>query len=192
ISATHKDLPTEIEAGRFRQDLYFRLNVVTIKLPALRERRDDIPRLAQYFLEQYAASYNLRCQAITPEAMAALMIYHWPGNVRELKNVIERSLVLADGESLQVSDLPGELKQSSKHAASTPAPSSGNSIAVDFSYDFKEVKRDFERQYIERCLSENGGNVTRTADLLGMHRQSLQHKLRELGITKRYTADDLE
>src|SRR5581483_2177862 len=133
ISATHKDLPTEIEAGRFRQDLYFRLNVVTIKLPALRERRDDMPRLAQYFLEQYAASYNLRCQAITPEAMAALMIYHCPGNVRELKNVIERSLVLADGESLQVSDLPGELKQSSKHAASTPAPSSGNSIAVDFS-----------------------------------------------------------
>src|SRR5262249_11528426 len=151
-----------------------------------------IPRLAQYFLEQYAASYNLRCQAVTPDAMSALMTYHWPGNVRELKNVIERSLVLADGESLQVSDLPAELKQSSKQSAPTQTTASSNAIAVDFNYDFKEVKRDFERQYIERCLSENGGNVTRTAELLGMHRQSLQHKLRELGITKRYAADDLE
>src|SRR5262249_51697296 len=114
ISATHKDLAAEIEGGRFRQDLYFRLNVVTIKVPALRDRRDDIPRLAQYFLEQYAASYNLRCQAITSDAMSALVTYHWPGNVRELKNVIERSLVLSDGEALEVSDLPPELKGTHK------------------------------------------------------------------------------
>jgi len=192
ISATHKDLATEIESGRFRQDLYFRLNVVTIKLPPLRERRDDIPRLAQHFLEQYADSYNLRCRALTNDAMAALMTYQWPGNVRELKNVIERSLVLSDGETLEVSDLPPELKGSSKQQTSTSAAATTNGIAVDFSYDFKEVKRDFERQYIERCLSENGGNVTRTAELLSMHRQSLQHKLRELGITKRYIAEGMD
>jgi len=190
ISATHKDLESEIEAGRFRQDLYFRLKVVTIELPPLRERKQDIPQLANFFCQHYARAYKLKCREIAPDAMARLLEYGWPGNVRELRNVIERSVVLADGAQLRASDLPAEIKEKSPRLQTPQSLTASNTISVEFTFDFREARRSFERLYIERVLQEAGGNVTRAAASLGMHRQSLQHKLRELGLTKRYSADE--
>jgi DNA-binding NtrC family response regulator len=187
VSATNKNLEVEIAEGRFRQDLYYRLRVVTIELPPLRERREDIPVLANEMLERYASLYGLRCREIDPEAMRHLVQYPWPGNVRELRNAIERSVVLAGGERLIVEDLPPEVV-TGVSAPAEPGSDAAN-ILVAFTADFKEAKREFERAYIERRLSETGGNVTRAAELLDMHRQSLQHKLRELGIKKRYAVE---
>ena len=116
-----------------------------------------------------------------------LVQYDWPGNVRELRNAIERAVVLANGERLAPSDLPPEIVKGSPRSAE-PA-SEGDTLAVPYLGDFKDARREFERIYIERRLAETGGNVTRAAELLDMHRQSLQHKLRELGIKKRYGVD---
>ena len=185
ISATHKDLDAEITGGRFRQDLYYRLRVVTIDLPPLRERREDIPILANDMLTRYASLYGLRCREIDPEAMRRMVQYDWPGNVRELRNAVERAVVMTNDERLGVDDLPPELERSTPRAAET----SGDALELPFVADFKEARREFERAYIERRLSETGGNVTRAAELLDMHRQSLQHKLRELGIRKKYLTD---
>lgn len=187
VSATHKNLESEIAEGRFRQDLYYRLRVVTIDLPPLRERREDIPLLANEMLKRYISLYGLRCREIDPEAMRRLMAYDWPGNVRELRNAIERSVVLANGDLLVVDDLPPEIAADVERRIDAVAPS--GDLLVPFLTDFKEARREFERVYIERRLAETGGNVTRAAELLDMHRQSLQHKLRELGIKKRYAVD---
>ena len=187
ISATHKDLDTEIAEGRFRQDLYYRLRVVTIDLPPLRDRREDIPILAADLLTRFASLYGLRCRELDPEAMRLLVQYDWPGNVRELRNAVERSVVLANGERLTVEDLPPEIVRGSPRAAEPAAD--GDNLEIPYLKDFKEARREFERIYIERRLAETGGNVTRAAELLDMHRQSLQHKLRELGIKKRYAVD---
>ncbi|HQR37580.1 MAG TPA: sigma-54 dependent transcriptional regulator [Blastocatellia bacterium] len=187
VSATHKDLDTEIAEGRFRQDLYYRLRVVTIELPALRERREDIPILANDMLTRYASLYGLRCREIDPEAMRRLVQYDWPGNVRELRNAIERAVVMTNDERLTVDDLPPELARQSTRSAEVAA--TGDTLSLPFVPDFKEARKEFERAYIERRLAETGGNVTRAAELLEMHRQSLQHKLRELGIKKKYLID---
>jgi DNA-binding NtrC family response regulator len=160
---------------------------VTIELPPLRERREDIPVLANDMLERYASLYGLRCREIDPEAMRLLVQYDWPGNVRELRNAIERSVVLASGDQLMVEDLPPEITVRSP--ARGEAVGDASTLVVPFVPDFKEARKEFERTYIERRLMETGGNVTRAAELLDMHRQSLQHKLRELGIKKRYTVD---
>ena len=188
ISATHKNLEAEIVDGGFRQDLYYRLRVVTIELPPLRDRRDDIPLLANDMLNRYASLYGLRCREIEPEAMRRLVEYPWPGNVRELRNAIERAVVLAGGDTLTVDDLPAELAADSGRSAAGAA-TDGDLMAIPFIDDFKEARKEFERAYIERRLAETGGNVTRAAELLEMHRQSLQHKLRELGIRKKYSVD---
>jgi DNA-binding NtrC family response regulator len=187
VSATHKNLEAEIAEGRFRQDLYYRLRVVTIELPPLRERREDIPVLANDMLERYASLYGLRCREIDPEAMRLLVQYDWQGNVRELRNAIERSVVLASGDQLVVEDLPPEIVE--RAPLRSEASGDASTLVVPFVMDFKEARKEFERIYIERRLMETGGNVTRAAELLDMHRQSLQHKLRELGIKKRYTVD---
>jgi DNA-binding NtrC family response regulator len=192
ISATHKNLESEIAEGRFRQDLYYRLRVVTVELPPLRERREDIPLLTTEMVKHYASLYGLRCSEIDPDAMRALIEYDWPGNVRELRNAIERSVVLASGDRLTPADLPAELSAPRRGGREEPvelADVDATHIVVPFVADFREARREFERTYIERRLAETGGNVTRAAELLEMHRQSLQHKLRELGIRKRYAAE---
>jgi DNA-binding NtrC family response regulator len=124
--------------------------------------------------------------------MRWLIEYDWPGNVRELKNAVERAMVLASGDELKPDDLPDELRVSpSKSGVATstpPAEQGGDGLSVPFTADFREDRREFERRYITRCLEEAGGNVTRAAAMLGMHRQSLQHKLRELGLARRYVA----
>jgi DNA-binding NtrC family response regulator len=197
ISATHRPLEQEIEKGGFRADLFYRLRVVTVDIPPLRERSEDIPALAEAFARLAAEKYSLPLRAISPAAMRRLVEYDWRGNVRELRNTIERAMVLAEGDVLQPRDLPDEIKP----AAATTVMQSGSTevanggVTVPFTADFREDRREFERRYIARCLEETGGNVTRAASMLGMHRQSLQHKLRELGLARRYVAvaaDSLE
>jgi DNA-binding NtrC family response regulator len=191
ISATNRDLEADVAAGKFRSDLYYRLRVVQIALPPLRERRDDIPLLATSFLQRYSAKYNLPCTAVSREAIARLLSYDWPGNVRELRNVIERGAVLADGPALQIADLPEEFQagknEATRHRATVEA---GDQLTIPYLEDFREARREFERAYIERCLIETGGNITRAAERIGMHRQSLQQKLKDLGLMRRFVITD--
>jgi DNA-binding NtrC family response regulator len=192
-------LEKAIEQGQFRADLYYRLRVVQINLPPLSERPSDIPLLASHFLKTYATKYGLKCTEISREALARLSAYSWPGNVRELRNVIERSAVLADGTRLKAEDLPEELA-SKRAAANVDAPAAHTTVEgesllpVPYLADFREARRAFERAYIERVLVETNGNVTRAAERVGMHRQSLQQKLKDLGLTRRYvvSADEAD
>jgi DNA-binding NtrC family response regulator len=189
ISATNVDLEKAVEAGKFRSDLYYRLRVVQIQLPPLRERTSDIPMLALHFLKSYATKYSLQCTNISPPALAKLTQYHWPGNIRELRNVIERSAVLADGATLQPSDLPEEIHAKSKVAETPVVIDDGDILPIPYLEDFREARKAFERAYIERCLIETNGNVTRAAEKVGMHRQSLQQKLKDLGLSRRYVVN---
>ncbi|HYO99929.1 MAG TPA: sigma-54 dependent transcriptional regulator [Pyrinomonadaceae bacterium] len=197
VSATHRPLEQEIEKGNFRADLFYRLRVVTVEIAPLRERREDIPALAESFMRLAAERYKMPVRAIAPAAMRRLVEYDWPGNVRELRNAVERAMVLAEGDELTARDLPEEINAhggaTQSAAASRPAPEdAGDGLSVPFTADFREDRREFERRYIARCLEETGGNVTRAATILGMHRQSLQHKLRELGLARRYVTLDAD
>ncbi len=183
ISATHRDLPGEIAAGKFREDLYYRLRVVTLELPALRDHAQDIPLLASAFLQQLSARHNRRPH-FSREALALLERYQWPGNVRELRNAIERTVVLTSGDEITVADLPEEIrtgKSQTGSAAANDAPSADSFLGES---DFREAKRQFEITYLKRKLEDHRWNVSRTAEEIGLHRQSLQEKLRELGIQR--------
>ncbi len=182
VSATHRALEEEIETGNFRADLFYRLRVVTIDIAPLRERREDIPVLAAAFTRLAVERHGLPARTIGREALKQLMEYDWPGNVRELKNVIERGAIMSEGDELNAIDI-GQLSQKK----TTDISANGN-LVVPYTSDFRDDRREFERRYIARCLEESGGNVTRAASVLGMHRQSLQHKLRELGLGRRYVA----
>jgi two-component system nitrogen regulation response regulator NtrX len=196
ISATHRNLAAEIRAGKFREDLFYRLRVVTIELLPLRGHKADIPVLADAFLQMHTARLRggagaggaLPGQAspsptkqVTREAMAALEKYDWPGNVRELKNALERSLVLCRGEEIGVEDLPQEVVsgEAAPHRNSDGANETGFSEK-----DFREAKRKFEVAYLTKQLADHRWNVSRTAATIGLHRQSLQEKLRELRIRR--------
>jgi len=181
VSATHRALEEEIENGNFRADLFYRLRVVTIDIAPLRERREDIPSLAAAFAQQSAERHGLPQRTLGRDALRRLMEYDWPGNVRELKNVIERGAIMSEGDELTAI----EIDQPKKGAAEI---SLNGNLVVPYTSDFRDDRREFERRYIARCLEDSGGNVTRAASVLGMHRQSLQHKLRELGLGRRYVA----
>jgi DNA-binding NtrC family response regulator len=189
VSATHRPLEVEIERGNFRADLFYRLQVVTVEIPPLRERREDIPVLAEAFAREASERYGLPQRSISPAALRRLVEYDWPGNVRELRNTLERAMILAEGAELLARDVPGEMPV---HTPREPSQSQyqldGKTLFVPFTSDFREDRREFERRYIARCLEESGGNVTKAAAVLGMHRQSLQHKLRELGLGRRYVS----
>ncbi|HKR00758.1 MAG TPA: sigma-54 dependent transcriptional regulator, partial [Pyrinomonadaceae bacterium] len=194
VSATHRPLEQEIKEGNFRADLFYRLRVVTIDIAPLRERHEDIPVLAEAFARAAAERYNLPVRPIGQSALRRLIEYDWPGNVRELRNTIERAAIMAEGDELSARDLPEEIKKSSIGGVeSVPVETEvDGSLAVPFTADFRSDRREFERRYIARCLEETGGNVTRAAGILGMHRQSLQHKLRELGLARRYVSVSAE
>jgi DNA-binding NtrC family response regulator len=188
ISATHRDLQAEIAAGRFREDLYYRLRVVTLELPPLREHKEDIPLLADSFLRQLGARHN-RPAHLSREALDLLRAYDWPGNVRELRNALERSLVLCAGDEMRAGDLPPEIRQYAGPVVATAAASDGADADSDSDKflaesDFREAKRQFEIVYLKRKLAEHRWNVSQTAAEVGLHRQSLQEKLRELGIQR--------
>jgi DNA-binding NtrC family response regulator len=182
ISATHKDLSAEVEAGRFRQDLFYRLKVVTLDIPPLRQHREDLPLLIQSFVSMFAARHKKPDPSLSSEALERLSEHVWPGNVRELRNVIEGCVVLNRSGTIQVSDLPVEVRLPARAGALTVGPAVGTGSFLDLPY--KEAKRKFEVDYIAARLQENDGNVSRTAVQIGLHRQSLQQKLRELGIER--------
>ncbi|MBI4007638.1 MAG: sigma-54-dependent Fis family transcriptional regulator, partial [Planctomycetes bacterium] len=178
ISATHRDLMEEIKEGRFRDDLYYRLKVVEIQLPPLRHRKEDIPLLANRFLQVFAEKHKKNVKWLSNDAAKALIKYNWPGNIRQLRNAIESAVVLASGETLELHDLPDEITGKDAQMTST--------IEINYMLPFKDAKRIavecFERNFIKKRLEENNGNISRTAELLGMHRQSLQLKMRELNM----------
>ena len=183
ISATHRALEEEIDKGNFRADLFYRLRVVTIEIPPLRERREDLPSLAAAFVRQAEERHSLPARSVGRDALRKLMEHDWPGNVRELKNVIERAAIMSEGDELNAVEI--DTPSAKKTAGDISA--NGN-LVVPYTSDFRDDRREFERRYIARCLEESGGNVTRAASVLGMHRQSLQHKLRELGLGRRYVS----
>jgi two-component system nitrogen regulation response regulator NtrX len=173
LAATNKDLPTEIRAGRFREDLYFRLNVIPIFVPPLRDRGDDVTLLADYFMAELAREYGRRPKRLDPGAATGLRSYRWPGNVRELRNVIERLLIMVPGETITLADL-SFLDGTSlvlDEVASTPA------------LLLHDARDRFEREYILRALGAHNGNISRTADALGVELSNLYRKMRAFGIT---------
>jgi len=174
VCATHRDLEEEIEAGRFREDLYYRLKVVEIELPALRERVEDLAALSDRFLGQVAERLDRDKKSLGSAALARLARHSWPGNVRELRNVLERAAVLASGPEISEDDL--QLSGQPEESLVPP----------DLDLPFADAKRQtvetFERHYLSEALREHEGNVSRTANAIGMVRQSLQQKIRELGL----------
>ena len=189
VSATHRPLEQEIANGNFRADLFYRLRVVTVDIAPLRDRREDIPLLADTFLRLAAERYELPQRALSQATLRRLVEYNWPGNVRELKNTIDRAVIMADGDEVTPKDLPDEITAGmSKSTIVEGADSEIDGLRVPFTADFREDRREFERRYITRCLEHTQGNVTRAAEILDMHRQSLQHKLRQLGLGRRYVS----
>jgi DNA-binding NtrC family response regulator len=180
ISATHRDLPAEISAGRFREDLYYRLCVVTLEVPTLRAHKEDIALLAGAFLQQLGVRHG-RLARLSREAMDSLHRYDWPGNIRELRNALERTLVLTAGEEITAGDLPEEIRLGTSSLGGLRKTDGDSYIAEA---DFRKAKRKFEIAYLQRKLAEHHWNVSKTAAEIGLHRQSLQEKLRELGIQR--------
>lgn len=174
IAATNKELSSEIRQGRFREDLYFRLNVIPIAVPPLRERQGDIIRLAEHFVSEFAREYGRRPKAFSPEAQALLEAYHWPGNVRELRNTIERLMIMAPGDVVRAYDL------AFLELAGAP---SGHVVPQAIGPLF-EARDAWERNYILAALNAHDGNISRTADALGLERSNLYKKMRALGIGK--------
>ena len=188
VSATHRPLEQEITNGNFRADLFYRLRVVTIDIAPLRERREDIPMLTDTFLRFAVERYELPQRSLSQGALKRLVEYNWPGNVRELKNTIDRAVIMAEGEEIAVRDLPDEITAGIPTSAKAEEDGESDGVRVPFTADFREDRREFERRYITRCLEHTQGNVTRAAEILDMHRQSLQHKLRQLGLGRRYVS----
>ncbi len=188
VSATHRPLEQDIANGSFRADLFYRLRVVTVEIPPLRERREDIPVLAESFAAAAAERYRLPARPLGASALRQLLAYDWPGNVRELRNAVERAAIIAESAELTAADLPDEFRAApaTEKRQTMTESLNNNDLAVPFTGAFREDRHEFERRYIARCLEETSGNVTRAATMLGMHRQSLQHKLRELGLARRY------
>jgi DNA-binding NtrC family response regulator len=180
ISATHRNLAAEIRSGKFREDLYYRLRVVTVELPPLREHQEDIPVLTEAFLQMHGARLG-RTARLSREALAAIERYDWPGNVRELKNALERSLVLCRGDEIGVPDLPEEV--ATGQGITIRNSENGTDVGLD-EKDFRQAKHKFEVAYLTKQLVSHRWNVSRTAATIGLHRQSLQEKLRELGIRR--------
>ena len=188
VSATHRPLEQEITNGNFRADLFYRLRVVTVDIAPLRERREDIPLLVETFLRLAAERYELPQRALSQGALKRLVEYNWPGNVRELKNTIDRAVIMAEGDEITPKDLPDEITAGMSMGNMVEGESETDGLRIPFTADFREDRREFERRYITRCLEHTQGNVTRAAEILDMHRQSLQHKLRQLGLGRRYVS----
>jgi len=171
IAATNRDLSKEVEAARFREDLYYRLNVIEIKLPPLSERKEDIPLLVNHFVEKYNREMNRRIKGVSNDAMRILMNYEWKGGIRELENVIERAIILADGDYITPADLPPNMVGSDQYLTTHPTT-------------LKQALAAFERDHIRRILQETGWDKEKAAQLLGIGLSSLYRKMDELNIKK--------
>ncbi len=177
IAATNKDLEKEIKKGRFREDLYFRLNVIPIEVPPLRERKEDIPLLVDEFLHEFSKGRI----KMHEDAVNALMRYDWPGNIRELRNLIERLVILSRGDTITVKDLPDHLSSGLEYSSDKMADSAFD-ISCFKCPDFKKARAIFEKEYIRKKLQQHGGNVKRTAESIGIERRHLHRKIKALGI----------
>ena len=170
IAATNKQLEEEIERGNFREDLFYRLNVIPFSVPPLRDRREDIPLLADYFLHDFTTTYGRKPKELTPEAYAVLQEYYWPGNVRELKNLMERIVIMNP-----------QVRVDARHIPLNPARRTPERTLERFG-SLQDVRESAEREYILKKLEETHGNVSRTAELLGLERSNLYRKMKALGI----------
>jgi two-component system, NtrC family, nitrogen regulation response regulator NtrX len=187
LSATSRNLQDEIIAGRFREDLYYRLNVVPVRLPPLRERREDIPELVGHFLARVAAERRMAAPTISEEALAALQAHDWPGNVRQLRNIIERTLILAPGDRvarIEVDLLPPEVLDNQSPV------SGGNTAMAIMGSPLREAREAFEREYLKIQIRRFSGNISRTASFIGMERSALHRKLKALGIGEKREGEE--
>jgi sigma-54 dependent transcriptional regulator, acetoin dehydrogenase operon transcriptional activator AcoR len=174
IAATNKNLLEEIRNNNFREDLYYRLNVLCIHTPSLRERLDDIPLLVNYFVQKNALNHGRPVPEVDPRVLDVLRDYPWPGNIRELENVIERAIIISQSERITVDQLPGYIASSSRHAAApeTPAPSENNVRNLEH----------LEKNEIRRALKEVDGNISLCSKLLGISRNTLYRKMKQYAL----------
>jgi two-component system nitrogen regulation response regulator NtrX len=178
IAATNKNLEEEIERGNFREDLFYRLNVIPFYVPPLRDRKEDIPLLADYFLREFTTAYGRKAKELTREAYALLTEYYWPGNVRELKNLMERIVIMNPQVRIDTRHIP---------LNATRRPSALDRAMPQFA-SLQEFRETAEREYILKKLEETRGNVSRAAELLGLERSNLYRKMKALGIAPKETA----
>jgi two-component system response regulator AtoC len=176
ICATHRDLKAEAAAGRFREDLFYRLNVFPVRLPSLRERTEDIPLLAAHFLEKHARAFRRDITGVDPAALRNLSSYAWPGNVRELENAIERAVAVAKGSVLTIEDLPGDVTDAPRLAGADPLPELPLRDVLD------QARDRAARDYLVALMREYKGNVTKAAARAGMERESLHRLLKKHGV----------
>jgi len=180
VSSTSRDLQVEIEEKRFREDLFYRLNVVPVTIPSLADRRDDIPALATHFFARYATEQGLPPPEISEEALATLQAYDWPGNVRELRNVVERTVILSPRDKLNVIEpemLPAEITEGGVKG--------GIGLSSLMGVPLREAREEFEREYLAIQIRRFSGNISKTANFIGMERSALHRKLKILGMTDR-------
>jgi two-component system, NtrC family, nitrogen regulation response regulator NtrX len=179
LATTNKDLQVEISAGRFREDLYYRLAVVPLKVPSLKERREDVPLLAQQFLARSAETSGMAARELSADALTALQAYDWPGNVRQLRNLMDWLLIMAPGSAtdpIRPDMLPPEI------GAGAPALLNIDPTADIMALPLREARDLFETQYLHAQLLRFGGNISRTAQFVGMERSALHRKLKQLGV----------
>jgi two-component system, NtrC family, nitrogen regulation response regulator NtrX len=175
IAATNKNLEEEIQKGNFREDMFYRLNVIPFFVPPLREHTEDVPALANHFLGEFARAYGRRAKHFSESALRLLACYRWPGNVRELRNLVERAVIMVTGDRIELRHLPPGLHHESGKAPTARGAQAGFS-------SLQEARSAYERDYILRKLEENQGNVSRTAEALGLERSHLYRKMKSLGI----------
>jgi two-component system, NtrC family, nitrogen regulation response regulator NtrX len=180
IAGSNRDLESEIAAGRFREDLYYRLNVVPIRMPSLKDRRDDIPELCRYFLHRASEMAGMQLRELSDEAIAMLQAYHWPGNVRQLRNMMEWLLIMTSGsrEPINADELPPEI------LTSNPVLARPETNADIMSMPLREARELFEKQYLAAQIERFGGNISKTSAFVGMERSALHRKLKMLGINE--------
>lgn len=173
VAATNRGLQEEIQKGRFREDLYYRLNVIPLVVPPLRERKGDLPILVEYFVAEFCLENHKEAKRISPEAMNLLVSYPWPGNVRELKNVVERMVIMTPGAVIEAKNVPDPVRQQRKAQA--------ESYFLDY-HLLKDARREFERLFIVKKLQENEENISKTAEVIGIERSNLHRKIKSYGI----------
>ena len=179
IAASNKDLAAEIKKGTFREDLYYRLNVIPLEVPPLCERIDDIPRLVRHFLQEFSREYGQKPKIVDDDALALFVKYPWPGNVRELRNIIERLIIMSPGQTIGVSDVPPPLNRTTVTRKTEGKNGTESYLALP---TLKEARSSFEREYLVRKLKENDGNVSKTADAISVERSNLHRKIKALDI----------
>lgn len=178
VAATNKDLEEEIRRGNFREDLFYRLNVLPFHVPPLRERIEDIPILANHFLNYFCSKESREIKRFTSEALAAMQRYHWPGNVRELKNIVERLVIMTPRVEITAEELPAAIRQGREQIATTRQTVQ---TGIDTA-SFREAKEEFEKEFILQKLEENDWNISRTAESIEMERSNLHRKIKSYGI----------